>query len=171
MEWIFLELAEHDLYPGAVAVVDCFLEVIVGVEEALQTHDDGILPVGAVAGQADGVAGFRAVVDELLPFDAVTNSAAGVELPEVVAVEVSEVVAVEVSQLDAADGPAVVDSPQAVSVAVRAVPYPVEKTAGCSYHTPAFDWAYRYDLQQYQSQSGVGMVRCLTVPELEGKFG
>lgn len=162
MEWIFLELAEHDLYSGAVAAVGCFLEVIVDVE-VMQTRDDGISPVGAVAQQADGVEGLRAVVDELLPFDAVPNSAAGVEL--------SEAVAVEVSQLDAADGPAVVDSPLAVSVAVRAVPYPVGETAECSYHTPEFDWAYMHDCQQYQSRNGAELVHCLINPELEGKFG
>lgn len=139
MEWIFLKLAEHGLCSGAVAAVDCFLEVIVGAEETLQNRDDGISPVGVVALQFDDVEGFQAVVDELLPFDAVTSWVADVELPRVVAVGESE--------LDAADGLAVVDSRQVVSVAAGAVPCPVGETAAYSYQTPDFDWAYRHDFR------------------------
>lgn len=139
MGWIFLKLAEHDLCSGAVAAVDWFLEVMVGAEETLQNRDDVISPVGVVALQVDDVEGSQPVVDELSPFDAVTSWVADVEPPRVVAVGGSK--------LDAADELAVVGSPQAVSVAAGAVPCPVGETAGYSYHTLEFDWAYRHDFR------------------------
>lgn len=106
-----------------------------------------------------GVEAPRAVADELWSVGAVAFQVVGVETPQTVAVE-------ELSVGDAG-GLAVVESPQAASVAAGAVPCSVGEIAECFLHRPEFDSVCRYDFQHFQLRNVLELVHCWTVPEPE----